>query len=84
LDFAHIPYSTQEDFVRPYTGSEVPLSFDVIDVDNPPPSQGSHLPATPAIEFLADIYEGEGKDGLEKSIPVRTASLSQLGMLTFV
>ncbi|KAI0035815.1 hypothetical protein K488DRAFT_68134 [Vararia minispora EC-137] len=72
LDYSHTPYASQEDFVRPYTGTQVPLSFDsdVIDVENPLPSEGSRLPAVPAIEFLADIYEVEGKEGVDEAIPL--------------
>ena len=48
----------------------------VIDLDNPPPSTGSSLPAVAALEFQADIYEKEGPTGAgsenaKKAIEVR-------------
>jgi len=49
-----------EEFVLPYTKSEESLGS-VVDLDNPPPSQGAQLPAVPAVEFLADIRESQGR-----------------------
>lgn len=44
----------------PYTKSEeTPES--VVDLDNPLPSKGAQLPAVPAVEFLADIRESQGR-----------------------
>jgi len=69
LDHGHTPYSTLQLFVQPYS---VPRSPDeavaeVVDLENPPPSKGSQLPCPAAIEFLADIYESEGGNGLLKA-----------------
>lgn len=44
----------------PYTKSEESPD-PVIDLDNPPPSNGARLPAIPAVEFLADIRESQGR-----------------------
>ncbi|KAJ7598813.1 hypothetical protein C8J56DRAFT_848717 [Mycena floridula] len=59
LDLNHIPYSTLKEFVELYTTSGDRSNMDVVDLDNPPPSQGAQLPAVVAIEFLADMYEIE-------------------------
>lgn len=72
LDQGHIPYSTTEIFVQPYSvphppGEAVP---DVVDLENPFPSQGAQLPCTAAIEFLADIYEVKGGEYLMKATEV--------------
>jgi hypothetical protein len=72
LDHGHTPYSTLQLFVQPYS---VPRSPDeavaeVVDLENPPPSKGSQLPCPAAIEFLADIYESEGGNGLLKATEV--------------
>jgi len=70
LDHNHVSYSTLQLFVQPYT---VPRSKDettseVIDLENPSPSNGAQLPCPAAVEFLADIYEVEGGDSLVKAI----------------
>lgn len=45
------------------------VNSDVVDLENPLPSEGSQFPCVPAIEFLADIYEARGdKDGMSKAI----------------
>jgi len=60
LDRTKTPYESVEEFVLPYTKSEeTPESF--VDLDNPPPSKGAQLPAVPAVEFLADIRESQGR-----------------------
>ena len=60
LDRTKTPYESMEEFVVPYTKSEE-ASDSVVDLDNPPPSKGAQLPAVPAVEFLADIRESQGK-----------------------
>jgi len=60
LDRTKTPYESMEEFVVPYTKSEGG-SDSVVDLDNPPPSKGAQLPAVPAVEFLADIRESQGR-----------------------
>ncbi|THH19293.1 hypothetical protein EW146_g1855 [Bondarzewia mesenterica] len=71
LDHTHTPYSTQITFVKPFAASpddDANVDIDVLDLENPPPSRGAQLPCAAAIEFLADVYEAEGKSGLDKAI----------------
>jgi len=71
LDRNDIPYSRLRDFVRPYSASSLGgPAVDVVDLDNPIPSQGVQLPCPGAIEFLADIYEQEGGDSTFKATEV--------------
>lgn len=60
LDRTKTPYESMEEFVVPYTKPEE-NSDSVVDLDNPPPSKGAQLPAVPAVEFLADIRESQGR-----------------------
>ena len=61
LDRTKVPYESLEEFVVPYTKPEESPDSSVLDLDNPPPSKGAHLPAVPAVEFLADIRESQGR-----------------------
>jgi hypothetical protein len=54
---------------------------EVIDLENPPPSKDSQLPCPAAIEFLADIYELEGGNGIPKTIEVYRDALSCIDLL---
>ena len=71
LDRSQTPYSALKNFVTPYTipdelrRPENPA--DEIDLDDPKPTEGVELPCPAAIEFLADIYEEEGGEGVEKA-----------------
>jgi len=67
LDHTHTPYSTFKCFVLPYTVQADPSATEVVDLENPLPSKGSQLPCVAAIEFLADVYESEGGDGILKA-----------------
>jgi len=60
LDRTKTPYESIEEFVLPYTKPEENHDS-VVDLDNPPPSKGAQLPAVPAVEFLADIRESQGR-----------------------
>lgn len=60
LDRTKKPYESIEEFVIPYTKSEESPDS-VVDLDNLPPSKGAELPAVPAVEFLADVREGQGR-----------------------
>ncbi|KZV75889.1 protein prenylyltransferase [Peniophora sp. CONT] len=75
LDHTSTPYVTLTDFVLPYTSATAPVSFSpsgddgaVLDLENPPPSKGSSLPAIPALDFIADVYETEGE--VQKAVPI--------------
>lgn len=70
LDHTKIPYPTFKAFVELYTVDRYDGSDDVLDLDNPGPERGCHLPAVPAVEFLADIYEAEGGESLTKAVEV--------------
>ncbi|KLO06398.1 protein prenylyltransferase [Schizopora paradoxa] len=86
LELAKIPFSSLTSFVLPYTRSHGQEADDdqIIDLDNPLPSSSSDLPAPPALEFLADIYERDAetlrsaeqseqatvKEKLQKAIPI--------------
>ncbi|KAJ8518841.1 hypothetical protein ONZ45_g4139 [Pleurotus djamor] len=67
LDLTKTPYSTLETFVSLYTRPSDPDAVDIVDLDNPPPSKQAELPCTAAIEFLADVYEQEGKGSVTKA-----------------
>jgi len=71
LDRTKTPYESMEEFVVLYTKSEG-SSDSVVDLDNPPPSKGAQLPAVPAVEFLADIRESQGRisEATEVRFPV--------------
>ncbi|KAJ4495783.1 hypothetical protein C8J55DRAFT_494887 [Lentinula edodes] len=64
LEHNSIPYSRVITFIQPYTLSMDEQTADLVDLDNPPPSKGAHLPCALAIEFLADIHEAEGGDSI--------------------
>lgn len=61
------PLSLLVTFARPYavsrdsTPSDAPK--DIVDLENPPPSETAELPCTEAMEFLADAYEADGGQG---------------------
>ena len=43
---------------------------DVLDLENPPPSRGAELPCPAALEFLADVHEAKGKEGVPEAVKV--------------
>ena len=64
------PFSSIKDFIILYTMilSQSPSDRNVVDLENPPPSEGAELPVPAAIEFMADIWEKEEtKEGLDKA-----------------
>ena len=72
LDHVRVAYSTQVPFVRQYIVDTVePGGNDILDLENPPPSKGAELPCATAIEFMADVHEASGKDGVSKAVEVR-------------
>ncbi|KAI0064281.1 protein prenylyltransferase [Artomyces pyxidatus] len=72
LDHSHVPYASQTAFVKLYVSASAPQTGtdEVVDLENPLPAQGAELPCAAAIEFLADIYEAEGKAGLSRAVPL--------------
>lgn len=43
----------------------------VLDLENPPPTEGAQLPCPAAIEFMADVHEARGKEGITEAVKVR-------------
>jgi protein farnesyltransferase/geranylgeranyltransferase type-1 subunit alpha len=87
LDITSTPYASTLDFVLPYAdittprSDEPPITFsteEVVDLENPLPSKGAHLPAVAAIEFLADIYESVGGETKQRAIDVRPMVLNHI------
>ena len=82
LDQNHIPYSTVQSFVQPYSVSHSEDENDVVDLENPQPLKSAQLPCAAAIEFLADIFEHEGGDSMSSAIEVRVSNVTRLSLLT--
>lgn len=77
LDHARVAYSTQAPFVRLYIVDTVESGGnDILDLENPPPSEGAELPCAVAIEFMADVHEASGKEGVSKAVEVRHPDMS--------
>ena len=74
LEQTKTPLSELTAFVRLYTISGASPPPEVMDLDNPAPTEGAQLPAVNALEFLADIYEEEGGDKIPKAVEVRPLS----------
>ena len=54
------------------TGSIKMSSVDsVLDLGNPPSCEGAQLPCPPALEFMADVHEARGKEGITEAVKVR-------------
>lgn len=54
------------DFALPYAYSRGAYhAKDIVDLENPPPSETAQLPCVQAMEFMADVWETEG--GEEKT-----------------
>lgn len=65
-------YSTQAAFVELYVVDAVDEDIDpVLDLENPPPCEGTQLPCPAAIEFMADVHEARGKEGITEAVKVR-------------
>ncbi|EJD51260.1 protein prenylyltransferase [Auricularia subglabra TFB-10046 SS5] len=77
LNHTQTPYSTLRAFVQPFTVARPATDRAVVDLDNPPPSQGADLPSRLAIEFLADIYEQDGTDGVAKAVELYASLASE-------
>ncbi|KIJ25487.1 hypothetical protein M422DRAFT_273526 [Sphaerobolus stellatus SS14] len=59
LNFTKTPYSTLREFIIPFTteGSVGTFNKSTLNLEDPPPSEGSQLPCPAALEFLAEIHE---------------------------
>lgn len=85
LDHARMPYSTQAAFAELYVVDAVKAGTDddVIDLDNPTPSQGAELPCPAALEFMADIHEAKGKEGVAEAVRVSHFLTRRLTLLPY-
>lgn len=72
LDHNKLPYASVQAFVEAYTRDTPPATGDIVDLENPPPSEEAQLPCPAAIELLADIHEPQD---VEKAIEVRGSFL---------
>ncbi|KAI0754383.1 protein prenylyltransferase [Daedaleopsis nitida] len=73
LEYTNIPFASVSSFVEPYTAEQPPqrgMDEDVVDLDNPLPSEGAELPCVAALEFMADIYEKQGADAIGKAVKI--------------
>ncbi|KAH9006558.1 protein prenylyltransferase [Lactarius hatsudake] len=69
LDHSRVPYSTQAIFARQYIVDTVdPRGNDILDLENPPPSEGAELPCAAAMEFMADVHEASGNGGISEAV----------------
>ncbi|KAF8348636.1 hypothetical protein F5887DRAFT_951176 [Amanita rubescens] len=60
LDHTKTPYAIVLYFAKLYAVPFDPSRIDLVDLENPPPSQDAQLPCAHAVEFLADIHERGG------------------------
>ncbi|KAI0763476.1 protein prenylyltransferase [Trametes elegans] len=71
LEFTKTPFGALKSFVEPYTADKPPSrGEEVVDLDNPLPTPDAELPCVAALEFLADIYEKQGGDAIEKAVEI--------------
>lgn len=66
------PFSSVKDFVSLYAyPRDASEKRDIVDLDNPPPSDEAELPCVQAMEFLTDIWEAEKTlQSIEKAVEV--------------
>jgi len=66
------PLSAVSKFAIPFTvaSREEPPKNDAVDLENPLPEAGAELPCTEALEFLADVYEAQGQEGIDSAVEV--------------
>ena len=70
LNHSETSFTSQRDFTIPYTVPQLP-STPILDLDNPLPSSDSELPCPAALEFLAEIHEGEqSEQGIQNAVLV--------------
>ncbi|KAF8902558.1 hypothetical protein CPB84DRAFT_1775678 [Gymnopilus junonius] len=66
LSQTHTPFSVVADFALPYAHSRGAYhTKEIVDLENPPPTETAQLPCVQAMEFMADVWENEG--GEEKT-----------------
>ncbi|KAI0676315.1 protein prenylyltransferase [Trametes maxima] len=70
LEFTKTPFETLTSFVEPYTTPQSPNAADVVDLDNPLPSEQAELPCVAALEFIADVYEERGGEATSKAVEI--------------
>ncbi|KAH9932904.1 protein prenylyltransferase [Fomitopsis serialis] len=70
LEHTKTPLSGLTTFVQLYTVSSASPASDVLDLDNPAPTEGAELPCVNALEFLADIYEEEGGQQISQAVEI--------------
>ncbi|KAI8972828.1 protein prenylyltransferase [Trametes punicea] len=71
LEFTDTPFETLTSFVEPYTASRrLASGEEVLDLDNPLPSEKAELPCVAALEFMADIYEKRAGDAIAKAVEI--------------
>ncbi|KZT69178.1 protein prenylyltransferase [Daedalea quercina L-15889] len=70
LEHTKTPLSALTTFVQLYTVSSPSIAPEVMDLDNPVPTEGAQLPCVNALEFQADIYEQEGGTQITKAVEI--------------
>lgn len=71
LETTRTPFEELTSFVEPYTASQRPApGEEVVDLDNPLPTERAELPCVAALEFMADAYEKRGGDSVPKAVEV--------------
>jgi hypothetical protein len=79
-----MPYATQAAFAELYVVDAVDAGIDdVLDLENPPPSRGAELPCPAALEFMADVHEAKGKEGVSEAVKVCQYSDSHRRLLPY-
>ncbi|KAH9836195.1 protein prenylyltransferase [Rhodofomes roseus] len=70
LEHTKTPFATLTSFVELYIVSDAAEAPEVVDLDNPAPTEGAQLPCVHALEFLADVYEQEGGEQVAKAVEI--------------
>ncbi|KAI0828698.1 protein prenylyltransferase [Trametes gibbosa] len=71
LESTKTPFEELTTFVEPYTAAQPPAASDeVLDLDNPLPTEKAQLPCVAALEFMADAYEKRGGDATAKAVEI--------------
>ncbi|EIW54989.1 protein prenylyltransferase [Trametes versicolor FP-101664 SS1] len=71
LETTRTPFEELTSFVEPYTASQRPApGEEVVDLDNPLPTERAELPCVAALEFMADAYEKRGGDSVPKAVEI--------------
>lgn len=70
LEHTKTPLCGLASFVQLYTVPSASPASDVLDLDNPAPTEGAELPCVNALEFLADIYEEDGGQRVSQAVEI--------------